>query len=300
MGVSLRRACLALGAILTLGASLLVACGDAYSEEPNAAEEDAQSPSALPDAASDAAPPVDPDADAECPPVYMPAEGTYLYRPYLAADELTVNDAAVPLEAFQDPFVVTVVHRPGACFELTAFLSKGDKGQHQHTWRFCNACAGGAATLDLDRESDHFAAKDLADQTTAYTCGRPNPFLVPDLTPDATVQQAACTGQGTGTRTYTMQTSSLGYRFVGNEDVRYTDVDASRPTLVFERRSKVLVAGSGSAAVDTSVYKFDIDSGLPMVFVVFNETKTKLGDLDVLYKLRLIGLRADPAVSPLP
>ena len=298
MGVSLRRACLALGATVTVGAGLLVACGDAYSEEATASEEDAQAPSPLPDAACEAAP--DADADADCPPVYMPAEGTYLYRPYLAADELTVNDAAVPLEAFQDPFVVTVVHRPASCFELTAFLSKGDKGQHQHTWRFCNACAGGTATLDLDRESDHFVAKDLADQTTAYACGRPNPFLVPDLAPDATVQQAACTGQGTGTRTYTMQASSLGYRFVGNEDVRYTDFDASRPTFVFERKSKVLVAGAGSAGVDTSIYKFDIDSGLPMTFVVLNETKTKLGDLDVLYKLRLIGLRADPAVSPLP
>lgn len=299
MGVSLRRACTTLGGAVTIGVTLLVACGDAYEEEGAPKVETDALPSPTSDAAFEGGPAI--DADAGCPPVYMPAEGTYLYRPYLGGDELTVNDAAVALEPFLNPFVVTVVHRPLACFDLTAFLSKGDRGEHQHTWRFCNGCAGGVATLDVENESDHFAAKAIgADQTTAYSCARPNPFMVADLAPDATIQQGACTGQGTGTRTYTMQASSVGYRFVGKEDVSYTDFDASRPTFVFERKSKVLVAGAGNAELDTSLYKFDIDSGLPMTFIVFNETKTKIGDLDVLYKLRLIMLRADPAVSPLP
>lgn len=289
-------------ALAVIGAAtivrIVVACSSDYagSDAPDAGASDSGADEAdvspLPDVA--------PGEDAACPARFMPPVGTYAFKNIFSGDTLSLNDASQETQPFDNPFFATITHEGATCFRLTAYLSNGGSGRHDHTWKFCNVCDRDAGSLDLVEETDRFEATSLgAKQSTSYTCARPNPYLVTDVAPDASIVQGACTGSGSGSQSNTLQVVPESYVFVGVEPVEYANTDASVSTYRFERTSHVIVSNSQSNEPDLEGYNFDVDSGFPVSIRIITHAVTTFGSATVAYRLTLGASLATPAVSPL-
>jgi len=267
--------------------------GETTAGGPDAAEVDTgtDSGTTTPDAVADAGP-------SACPGRFLPAEGTYSYGAFYAKDDLKINDASVTTQAIKSPFFATIKHEAAGCWTLKAFVADGNDGKHTHSWKFCNACANDASTLDLASEDDVFAINGVT-QTSHYDCTQPQTYVLEGLTPDASISHGSCIGQSTGTQQQTIEVDSVGYVYVEDVAFPYLSEDASVQTHHFDSKSQLFLGGSGSEPTpSTTGWWFDVTTGMPMQIVLLEKTQTKIGDGSVDYTFSLVMARETSGVAP--
>jgi hypothetical protein len=242
--------------------------------------------------------------------VVMAPEGKYTYASQLGgifngADSLSVSDAAIPTQPWDNPFFATVRHDGDAgardpCFTFTAFYAQGDAGSHEHSWTFCNRCIGDAGALDIVSEVDVIKIGTIL-QTTNYVCATPNVFFQDGVLADASLPQGSCTGQTAGATSLAVQVNPVSNFALGPGTDSYAGgFDGSYPTATSRFDQEVVVSGAGKSTPAIQVWGFNAETGLPTFGVGLRTLNLDIQGTPVVFSWFNVFKLYSPDVAPLP